>query len=140
MRLSSRAVSWILILTLSLSPLMAQQQPAPKITALDESGAVNGRVVQVVDGNNNPLVGTSILMAVPSSFPSNPTIPAPETKAPGKTKSTIVALLLLGGAATAIILALSGGGDKPAPAPVVTPTTVQPTIITAGTPRVNSPN
>ena len=133
MRLSSRAVSWILIVTLSLSPLMARQQPAPKIA--------NSRVVQVVDENNNPLVGTSILMALPRSLPGNPAIPVPETKAPGKTKSTILALLLLGGAATAIILALSGGGDKSAPpAPVVTPATVQPTIITAGTPRVSSPN
>ena len=132
MRLSSRAVSWILIVTLSLSPLMAQQQPAPKIA--------NSRVVQVVDENNNPLVGTSILMALPGSLPSNP-IPVPETKPPGKTKSTLLVLLLLGGAATAIILALSGGGDKSTPpAPVVTPTTVQPTIITAGTPRVGSPN
>jgi hypothetical protein len=66
-----------------------------------------------------------------------------DTKSPGKTKSAIVGILIAAGIATAIIMLLSGGEDEdPGSIPVAAPITPAPvgTILSAGTPRVNSPN
>src|SRR5437867_4680876 len=57
-RMSSLGLRWILVASLTASPLMAyplQEGSGP---------AAQERVVQVLDENNNPVVGTSILSTV----------------------------------------------------------------------------
>ena len=136
MRVSSFLLTWILITALTVSPLLAEEQPAPKLRLIElERGMASNNTVQPID---NSVVGTAILMSLPSRAAA---AAFPEIKPPGKTKSTVVALLLLGGIATGVLLALSGGGDKK-PAPLASPVAAGPagTVITAGTPRVTTPN
>jgi hypothetical protein len=129
MRVSS-LLSCVLIATLTTSPLMAQN-PAPNL-----------RINTTAQYYDTSLVGTSILMALPSRAEAASMAAEAaqsETKAPGKTKSAIIGILIAAGVATAIIMLLSGGGDKD-PVPVAAPVTPVGTILAAGTPRVNSPN
>jgi hypothetical protein len=58
-RMSCLALRWILATSLTAAPLMAEQLPQSGKVAL-----ANRPVVQVLDENNNPLVGTSILSTV----------------------------------------------------------------------------
>jgi hypothetical protein len=137
MRLSS-LLSPILITILISSPLMAQDPPVPNLK-MNTAG-------QYYDTS---LVGTSILMSLPSrsEAASMPAAPQRDSNSPGKTKSAIIPILIGAGIITAVILLLSGGDDdEPVPMPVAAPVTPAPapvpvgTILAAGPPTVNSPN
>jgi hypothetical protein len=58
-RVSSLALRWILATSLTAAPLIAEQLPESGVIAL-----AHRPVVQVLDENNNPLVGSSILSTV----------------------------------------------------------------------------
>ncbi|HYR44618.1 MAG TPA: hypothetical protein VER98_16425 [Terriglobia bacterium] len=58
-RVSSLALRWMLAASLTASPLLAEQSLQSDIVV-----SVHRPVVQVLDENNNPMVGTSILSAV----------------------------------------------------------------------------
>jgi len=119
-----------LVLTLTISPVMAENLPALKLDTRPV-----GRQL------DNSLLGTSILMSLPASPAALPALPKDvDNKAPGVNKSVIIGLLILAGAATAVILLWPNGHDKPQPAPPpVTPVPTT-TILVAGTPAVNSPS
>lgn len=146
-RLSSFVVPWILIAALTLSPLMAQDPPASQARVVElEGNGANGASEHV----DTSVVGTAILSALPSkeaaaaaaALPGGAGANGSETKAPGKTKSTIIAALIVSGAVVGILLALSGrGGNKSTgTAAPVGPTPTDATILAAGTPRVDTPN
>jgi hypothetical protein len=124
-------ISLALVLTLTISPVMAENPPALKLNTHS-----TGRHF------DNSLLGTSILMSLPARPAALPAMPKDiDSKAPGVNKSVIIGLLILAGATTAVILLWPHGHDKPqpvAPAPV-TPVPTG-TILAAGTPVVNSPN
>jgi hypothetical protein len=99
---------------------MAQQaeissEQAVSTASVKESRATAGTAVPLESPSTDPAVSTS-----------TDTKQEPGTGTPAKTKSTITALLIIGGVVTGIVLALMGGGKKP-------------TIISAGTPRVSTP-
>src|SRR5262245_11507806 len=123
-------LTWLLVTTLTISPLMAQSPSAPNLKI-----NTNGRRL------DNSLLGTSILTSLPSrsEAAAMPALPR-AGEAPGKNKSIIIGLLILAGAATAVILLWPNGHDKPEPVPPV-PVTPAPTgtILTAGTPTVSTP-
>jgi len=156
-RVSSIALRWVLAFCLTATPLLAEVPPQPSPVV-----APHRPVVQVVDENNNPIVGSSILSAM--MLDSKPEDPAPPAAAPpaapeprrddrraepgGKTWSSVLLAALLAGGVVLAILLLKGGHDKPgatpATTPAPTPATVTPppaetgTILAPGTPSVGS--
>jgi hypothetical protein len=123
-------LSLVLITTLTMSPLMAQNAPASKLK-LDTAGG----------HFDNALLGNSILMALPSKSPAAGMPAAPRNgDAPGKNKSIIIGLLILAGATTAIIMLWPNGHDKPAPVAAPVTPVLTGTILAAGTPSVNTSN
>jgi hypothetical protein len=158
-RVSSIALRWILAICLTAAPLLAEvpPQPTPVVTP-------HRTVVRVVDENNNPIVGSSIISAMlldskpedaASPEPAPTPTPAPEPRRDerraepgGKTWSSLLLLALIaGGAVLAIILLKGGGSSHPASTPATpapTPATVTPppaetgTILAPGTPSVGS--
>jgi len=157
-RVSSIALRWILAVSLTAAPLLAEvpPQPNPVVTP-------HRTVVRMVDENNNPIVGSSILSAMlldskledaasPEPAPAPAPAPAPRradrrAEPGGKTWSSILLAALIAGGVIAVILLLKGGNDKPgtSPAtPAATPATVTPppaetgTILAPGTPSVGS--
>lgn len=125
--------SWALVLTLTISPLMAENAPVLNLNTRNRG-----------EHFDNSLLGTSILMSLPArpaaALPAMPN--SNDNKAPGVNKSIIIGLLILAGTTAAVILLWPHGHDKPQP--VVPPAPVTPvpmgTILAAGTPVVNSPN
>ena len=161
-RVSSIALRWILAVSLTAAPLLAEvpPQPNPVVTP-------HRTVVRMVDENNNPIVGSSILSAMlldskledaasPEPAPAPAPAPAPRradrrAEPGGKTWSSILLAALIAGGVIAVILLLKGGNDKPgtspatpAASPAATPATVTPppaetgTILAPGTPSVGS--
>ncbi len=57
-RMSSLVLRWILVATLAVSPLLAYPPQESNVVAPQE------RVVQILDENQNPIVGPSILSAI----------------------------------------------------------------------------
>lgn len=148
-RLSSFGVPWILIAALTLSPLMAQDQQASQVKIVELEGSGASGATEHVDTS---VVGTAILSALPSkeavaqaaaaaALPVGPGANASETKPPGKTKSTIIAALILTGAVVGILLALKGrnGNTSSATAAPVGPAPAEATVLAPGTPRVDTP-
>ena len=124
-------LSWILVLTLTLSPLLAQEAQTPKL-----------KINNSAEHFDNTLLGNSILMSLPSrsAAAAMPAMPS-SNDSPGKNKSIIIGILILAGVTTAVILLWPSGHDKK-PVPVAAPVTPVPssTILAAGTPNVNTPN
>ena len=158
-RVSSLALRWTLAISLTASPLIAEEA-----SRSSSAGAAHRPVVRVVDENNNPLVGDTILLSLadPSQGPSTdrtatelggpresgePGNPAPSDKKAepgGKTLSTLIIAALITGGVVALLLLLHGGDKKPAvstaagPAPHTdTPTG---TVLAPGTPGVTAPH
>jgi hypothetical protein len=144
---SSAALSWILVVALTVSPVMAQQtSPVQSSISAPSANQRNDRS-RLFD--EVPLVSTAILSALPPrpvgmAFPnrSGTTQDSADTAHPGK-RSPLLGILLIAGGAAAALLLLRGGDDKspapqnpPAIAPAVTPTG---TILSAGPPVVGPP-
>ena len=126
-------LSWILVLTLTILPLMAQNAQTPKLQ-LKNTGA----------HFDNSLLGNAILMSLPSRSAAAAMPPLPQStdsKPPGKNKSIIIGILILAGVTTAVIMLWPNGHDEK-PVPLAAPVTPVPTttILAAGTPNVNTPN
>jgi len=125
-------LSWILVLTLTLSPLMAQEVQTPRL-----------KINNTAEHFDNTLLGNSILMSLPSrsAAAAMPAMPS-SNDSPGRNKSIIIGILILAGVTTAVILLWPSGHDDKKPVPVAAPVTPVPTatILAAGTPSVNTPN
>jgi hypothetical protein len=169
-RMSSLLLRWILVASLTASPLLAYPpQEGSTVAAQD-------RVVQVLDENDNPVVGTSILSTVLMDSPGRVSAnglqdanavatgqvgtertarqlgapaPAPNDQRAepgGKTWQQIIVAALIAGGVIALLLLLRGHKDSPgvatAPAAprVQSPPPVTGTILTPGTPSVSSPH
>ena len=63
-RVSSIALRWILAVTLTASPLLAQYTPQREAVIDDATVQTHRPAVRVVDENNNPLVGTTIFSSL----------------------------------------------------------------------------
>jgi hypothetical protein len=131
-RMSSLALRWILVTGLTASPLLAYPPQEGAVVAAD------GGMVQVLDENKNPLVGTSILSTVLMDSPGRVSAlslqdtnaigeittgrtarelgkpaapPAPDQKRAepgGKTWSELIVAALIAGGVVALILLLRG--------------------------------
>jgi hypothetical protein len=158
-RVSSIALRWILAVSLTAAPLLAEVPPQPSPVV-----APHRTVVRMVDENNNPIVGSSIISAMlldskpedaASPEPAPAPVPAPAPRRDdrraepgGKTWSSVLLAALIAGGVVLAILLLKGGNDKPgttpAASPAPTPATVTPppaetgTILAPGTPSVGS--
>src|SRR5215510_7412758 len=168
-RMSSLALRWILVGSLTASPLLAYPVQEGAVVAAD------GGLVQALDENKNPLVGTTILSTVLMDSPGRATAlvrqdtngastdqistgrtarelgkpaapPADQRAEPGgKTWSELIVAALIAGGVVALILLLRGHKDSPgvatAPAAprVQNPPPATGTILTPGTPTVSSP-
>jgi len=159
-RVSSIALRWILAVSLTASPLLAEYPPQSDVVV-----AAHHPAVRVVDEDNNPLVGTSIFSTVlmdspaASSGQTNTQKTATELGAPepsgnpdqqkaepgGKTLSDLIIAALIAGGVIALILLLRGGDHK-APTVAAAPHGVTPppqetgTVLVPGTPSVSSPH
>jgi hypothetical protein len=160
-RVSSIALRWILAVCVAASPLLAQVPPQETNTVV----APHRHVVQMVDENNNPIVGQTIASAMlldtkadaaPQERQADPLRAAPEPRPDdrraepgGKTWSSLLIAALIAGGVVALILLLGGHDHKSTPTaaaapPAPTPATVTPppaeagTVIAPGTPSVSS--
>jgi hypothetical protein len=161
-RVSSIVLRWILAVSLTASPLLAEYPP--------QSGAVvpaHQPAVRVVDESNTPLVGTSIFSTVLMDSPAVSTgqintqksgtelgEPAPrgnpdkqKAEPGGKTLSDLIIAALIAGGVVALILLLRGGDHDhkaattgTAPHSVTSPTQEVGTVLVPGTPSVSSPH
>src|SRR5436190_10397568 len=101
-RKSSWAISWILALALTVSPLVAQNPPEPNSTAVEGSDdSASATAFPVVERNSTPL-------AAPAPAPAQPRA-ADELSPAGKSKWVILATIVVTGAVIAAILLLHGG-------------------------------
>ena len=152
---------WILAVALTVSPLMAQNPPAPEVKPVaPQSGETSSAGEQsderdsttpVIVEEAAPLT-TSANVALPGSAPEAPfptvakrsTVPTSAASAPGRrgsnnpgeSKWIILAALVAAGATVAAILlfrGFGGNGDDESEERVGT-------IISAGSPSVNTPN
>src|SRR5689334_18542159 len=87
-------LSWILVLALAISPLMAQEAQTQKL-----------KINNTGEHFDNSLLGNSILMSLPSrsAAAAMPAMPS-STNSPGRNKSIIIGILILAGVTTAVIL------------------------------------
>jgi hypothetical protein len=160
-RVSSVALRWILAVSLTASPLLAEYPPQSDVVVVAHRPAV-----RVVDENNDPLVGNSIFSTVLIDSPAasegqtNTQKTATELGAPepsgnpdqqkaepgGKTLSDLIIAALIAGGVIALILLLRGGDHKakvataPAPHGVTSPPQETGTVLVPGTPSVSSPH
>lgn len=161
-RVSSIALRWILAVTLTASPLLAEYPPQSDTAAIAHRSAV-----RVVDENNDPLVGATIFSALVADSPAasaDPTdtqkegkelgIPKPtgnpdqqKAEPGGKTLQELIIAALIAGGIVALILLLGGHDKKPAAvasAPTSHTTTPPPpavgTVLVPGTPSVGTPH
>jgi hypothetical protein len=151
----SNVLSWILVITLTLSPLIAQSRQAAGISdALDSTGdndsALGGQQV-TTENHADPAVredaaaharvpllmpttavGLPYPTTVPKSMPSRFPGSQSDGKAPGETKWVVLAILLAAGTGVALYYLLRGigGGDSSGPVG---------TVISAGPPAVTNP-
>lgn len=135
-----RLTSWILVLTITVSPLMAQNRFESATTYVDVS---HTSITELVGESRNPSKRTSVLSepAVPPrdaafrNMANRSTAAAlPEAKAPGDTKWVILAALLGAAAVAGVILLWPGGGDNGKPEGPAG------TVIAPGSPTVGTPN
>jgi hypothetical protein len=124
------ATSWVVILALAVSPLMAQDPQSAPLPAQDEE--TRAAAPQVHEFKITP-AGSTFSPLAGSSTSSSAALPEEKQKsdAPGQTKWVILAALIGAGAVTGIILLLRGwgGGDSQKTG----------TIISAGEPSVAAP-
>jgi hypothetical protein len=157
-RVSSIALRWILAVSLTASPLLAQSAPQSDPTVQKHRAAV-----RVVDENNNPLVGNTIFSSLLTDSPeasSDQTdtqrngkelgTPKPagnpdsgKAEPGGKTMQELVLAALIAGGIVALILLLGGHdhkGTTTAAAPHTTTPTPQETgtVLVPGTPSVGT--
>jgi hypothetical protein len=160
-RVSSIALRWILAVTLTASPLLAQYTSQPEVQT-------HRSAVRVVDENNNPLVGTTIFSSLLVDSPAASTgqidterqgaeLGAPKpTGSPdqgkaepgGKTLQEVIIAALIVGGVVALILLLGGHDHKgvAAATPPTAHTTTPPppaesgTVLVAGPPSVGTPS
>ena len=150
---ASRALRWILALSLTAAPLIAQEASQPPVVV-----AAHRPVVQVLDENNNPVVGGTILSTLantsqePNTDRTATELGAPRQPAgnPGSKRAepgaklwgnVIIAALIAGGVIALILLLGDDDHKKPkvatAPGPLTTPTG---TVLVPGTPIVGVPH
>ena len=162
-RVSSIVLRWVLAVSLTASPLLAEYPPQSDTTA-----PAHRATVRVVDENNEPLVGNTIFstLLTDSSAASTGQVDTPRngtelgTPKPtggsdngkaepgGKTLQTLIIAALIAGGVVALILLLGGSDHKKPAAAVSTPptshTTTPPsatgTVLVPGTPSVSSPH
>ena len=165
-RVSSIALRWILAVTLTASPLLAQYTPQPEVQT-------HRSAVRVVDENNNPLVGTTIFSSLLADSPAASTgqtdtgqtdtpragtelgKPTPsgnpdqgKAEPGGKTLQELIIAALIVGGVVALILLLGGHDHKGAVATSTSPTshtTTPPpaeagTVLVPGQPSVGTPS
>jgi hypothetical protein len=159
-RVSSIALRWILAVSLTVSPLLAQSAPESDTEAQKHRPAV-----RVVDENNNPLVGSTIFSSLLTDSPEasssqtdtqrsgkelgtpKPTGNPDSGKAEpgGKTMQELIIAALIAGGIVALILLLGGHDHKgtttaAATTPHTTPPTPQETgtVLVPGNPSVGS--
>jgi hypothetical protein len=138
----SVTLRWVLVATLSLSALMAQDQSASKLKIfLERNKATNNTLERA----GNSVVGSSILSALPSrragaaftDFQDQTGTSGTQATSPGRTYGTIIGVLIAAGAVAAFLV-FSGDDGKKQSAPQ--PAGPAGTVITAGTPAVNPPS
>ena len=155
--MSSVAVRWILIVSLTASPLLAEYPPQ------SDTVAAHRPAVRVVDENNDPLVGSSlystVLMDSPAASdgqidtqkngtelgaPRPAGMPNQKKAEPGgKTMSDLIIAALIAGGVIALILLLRGDHDKKPVAAahgVTSPPQETGTVLVPGTPTVSTPH
>jgi hypothetical protein len=156
-RVSSVALRWILAVSLTASPLLAEYPPQSDVVAAQRP------VVRLLDENNDPLVGSSlystVLMDSPAAAegqfstekagtelgaPRPAGMPGEKKAEPGgKTMSTLIIAALIAGGVIALILLLRGGDDKKvttASHGVTSPPQETGTVLVPGTPTVGTPH
>ncbi len=158
-RMSSLALRWILVASLTASPLIAYPVQEGAVVAAD------GGLVQVLDENKNPLVGSSILSTVLMDSPGRvsalvlqdtnatamgqistgrtarelgkpaaPPAPNDQRAEPGgKTWSELIVAALIAGGVVALILLLRGHKGSPGVAAAPAAPRVQSPPPTTGT-------
>ena len=168
-RVSSIALRWILAVSLTATPLLAEYPPQSREAQARQREAVKDVVpahrqaVRVMDENNDPVVGSSIFSAVLMDSPAasagqiNTQKTGTELGAPkpagnpdqkkaepgGKTSSDLIIAALIAGGVIALILLLRGGDHKgaaPASHAVTPPPQEVGTVLVPGTPSVSSPH
>ena len=156
--MSSVALRWILAVSLTASPLLAEYPPQSDVVAAHRP------VVRVVDENNDPVVGSSLFSTVLMDSPAasegqiNTQRDGTELGAPqpagmpnqkkaepgGKTMSTLIIAALIAGGVIALILLLRGGDDHKTVTAgsrgVTSPPQDVGTILVPGTPSVSTPH
>jgi hypothetical protein len=142
---TSALLPWILIITVSVSPVMAQQASPPESNIRTPSGNQGNDRSRSFD--EIPLVSTAILSALPPrpvgmAFPNRPAQDNADTAHPGKRSPLLGILLIAGGIAAAVLLLRGGDDDKAPPPPPAQASAVTPsgTILSAGPPVVNPPS
>ena len=163
-RVSSIVLRWVLAVSLTASPLLAEYPPQSDIAS-----PAHRTEVRVVDENNEPLVGNTIFSTLLADSPAASTgqvdtekngkelgLPEPsgnpdnqKAEPGGKTLQTLIIAALIAGGVVALILLLGGSDHKKAVTAVSTPptshTTTPPppetgTVLVPGTPSVSSPH
>jgi hypothetical protein len=157
---SSIVLRWILAVSLTASPLLAEYPPQSDVGAQTQRPAV-----RVVDENNEPLVGNTIFSTLLTDSPAvpdgqidtqkegkelgkpNPTGNPDKGKAEpgGKTLQELIIAALIAGGIVALILLLGGHDHKKPAAAATTPHTTPPpptvgTVLVPGTPTVSTPH
>jgi hypothetical protein len=136
------SLSWVLIASMMVEPIMAQSRPpdlqivfAQSDEALQHARQRITRDAVVQEGGKSVLFVRPPKVAAdafPNGKPATTATPSPGTISPGKASAAVVVLLIAAGAAAVTILALSlGGNDKPKGPPA--------TILAAGPPQVSAP-
>jgi len=148
-RVASVALRWILAVSLNAAPLIAQQSSQAPVVV-----SAHRPVVQVLDENNNPVVGGTILSTLtetaqaPNADRTATKLGAPRQPAGnpgnraepgGKTWSTAIIAALIAGAVVALILLLDDDDPKK-PGPVIPHNPPTGTILAPGTPSVTVPH
>ena len=148
-RVSSIALRWVLAVSLTASPLLAQYTPQS-----DPAAPAHHAAVRVVDENNEPLVGNTIFSTLLTDSPAASTgqvdtqpgqvntqrdgtelgAPKPsgnpdnqKAEPGGKTLQTVIIAALIAGGVVALILLLGGSDHKKPAAAVSTPPTTHTT-------------
>ena len=158
-RVSSIVLRWMLAVTLTASPLLAEYPPQS-----DVGIQTHRPTVRVVDENNNPLVGNTIFSTLLTDSAPAPDGQIDTQKAGqelgkpkpagnpdqgkaepgGKTLQEIIIAALIAGGIVALILLLGGHDHKKPAAGVTSHTTTPPpqvgTILVPGTPTVSTPH
>jgi hypothetical protein len=152
-RVSSIVLRWVLAVSLTASPLLAEYPPqspeaqARQREAWDDIAVPAHRpAVRVVDENNDPLIGTTIFSTLLTDSPAasagqldtqksgkelgipNPSGNPDQQKAEpgGKTLQEVIIAALIAGGIVALILLLGGHHKKPAAVAATSHTTTPP--------------